>query len=350
MIKGSQNSESTFSLKVGVDLLKPIFVNPSLIKLQEIYPTKTNDPIYCHDSRQDKEGNTFPQVDIVVYFTDSSGQIVNKFFSIVKKYRLDKNGIKYQWRNDAGNTTWAKSIEDIEIMSQTAAKDGARKMYRNFLAKNPAKCYEGEAALLDFLQKVNNLNPQAPECEVSINLKKIFNGDFREIEADIMAGKDLGVVGVLEVNTKIIPASANEETGEIIPESFKEYQSVYSTFLPGNYLSLFDPNVYSNNSFGKSQVEKFKNDIVGDFGSKNFIGNKKAIFKLEEKIITKEDYLKLIDKTKVKITHINTPLSLVHNYDSLNNPAINGNTNTPSDPVDQSNDHVPDPEGFELPF
>lgn len=283
MIKGNQREQTEFTKQIGIAEFNLVDVSPDLARLKEIYPNSTSDkePNYCVE-KTDEHG-TYTIANVVLYIKDQKGMTSKTNILLTSRQKISKEETdqtgnitkksKYQYINNVGNTVWAESEDQLKALGTVSnPKEGYRTYVQNFLKKPYRIALQGEELLYDFAQKLTRLDTRDPEAELVFNTKKIFAGDFRELQKDLVnkSFETNTVVSTYEIVSKRIDAHEDEVSHDLIPESWKHYQSVYNRFLPGSYIKSFEPNKTSYPKYVQAWVDQ----LTGANGSKNFFAKK----------------------------------------------------------------------------
>ena len=289
-IKGKTRPDSVgFEKKIGIAEFRLVAINPTLEEIKKFYPNNTSEkePNYVFEKADDEGSYTI--ANIVLYLKDQD-DVINKTNILTNsRFWKSKEG-KYQFINSVGNTLWAKDEEDIKVMlNSSSISDGYKTYIASFIKRPYRKALNGEGDLYDFLQKFTKLDTRDPEAELIYNTKKWFNGDFSELQKDLItpAFKDNTIVSIYEITSKKVEAHPDESTGEILPESWKFYQGIYNKFLPGSYISSFAP----GKKYSK-YVQSWVDQLTGANGSKNFFAkrvNDKYVIELAREYVESEN-------------------------------------------------------------
>jgi len=272
-LKGKQQEGISFSKKIGIEQFKLRAINPSLEELKKLYPNYTGEkePVYTMDKSDDKGDYTLSN--IILYLEDSEGIINKTNILLSTRIATSKEG-KTQYVNTVGQTVWATSKEDVKSMvSNPNLSDGYKSYIQSFLKRDYREAYNGEEQLLDFILKYSRIDTRDPEAELIFNMKKLFAGDYRELQKELLIPSfaDHKVISIYEIVSKKIESSVDENTGEITPESFKHYQGIYNRFLPDTVFYAFDP------TYKKAYptfVQNWYKQLIGQYGSKNYFAKK----------------------------------------------------------------------------
>lgn len=210
MITGKQAERKQFTndLLVGFFEAKVVSICPdkeellTLLNVSEENASKFKDPVYT----EEVDGVDKAYVD--VWLEDvKSKTLFNKRFFLEKRIRKSKDDIKTQYINNIGLTTWTIREEDLPEW---------------FNKRDFRKAYAGEELLYDFLRNwLGNLDMKSPETEIALDNKKLFAGNFKELQNLIDSPLTSTVVAMAEVKSREVDGGLTEK------------QSIYDRFLPG---------------------------------------------------------------------------------------------------------------------
>lgn len=270
-IKGKiSTGASNYSKKIGVSEFKIVAINPTHEQMKELLKFDgINAPKY---SKEDEDGNK--QIVLSFYMqdvNDPDAPSIPYNITITKKDNFSEGTMKYQYINSIGNTSWAKDDADLKYLaSNLNSNEGYRTAMQSFLKRSYRVAKPGEEQLYSFLLKYTNLDIRDVEAELSYDLKKFFNENFKELENDLKSYKENTITLVYTINTKKTAEVVNEETGEVTPASLKEFQGLYSKALPSGWSVYFSKNPGKKSTWVDTQLEKFGNEIRGKYGCKGF--------------------------------------------------------------------------------
>lgn len=270
MVKGKEKIAGTgFGKKIGVSeftVLPMVCLDKE--KLGELlnFP-EINQPIY---EKEDEDGKK--QIVVTLYLKDINDDSVNPFqFTITKKDNFSEKTMKNQYINNIGATSWAKDDNDLKMLaSNLNTNEGYRTAMQSFLKRPYRVAKPGEEQLYSFLLKLYNLDQRDPEAELSYDMKKFFNLNFKELEADLKQFSNHTITANYVINSKKVEEKVDESTGEVTPSSYKEYQGIWKDVLPGGWSDYFKKDHGKINDWVKGQIEKWGNNMRGEYGCKGY--------------------------------------------------------------------------------
>ena len=205
----------------------PVFVkavNPSKDERNKLLNAEIdNEPEYIKEREVD--GTKVRQVIVTFYVKPDVEEevIIPMTFFVDKSYRFNKDKTKVQVIDKYGYSGWATQEE---IKNQTKLKSSTGKDLRIATPYRPA--YNGEIKLIEFIKYYLNIdeaisyingewvpNPKvkAEDCECSLDMDKLFKGDFSEIK---------------EVPTLMPTNKVKVMFGVRTTDEGKQYQAVYT--------------------------------------------------------------------------------------------------------------------------
>lgn len=233
---GKPSEESSFKLYQGVGAFKVIAINPTKKELEDIGRTVNEEPTYI--GKNDKNETT-ARIQVYVRTNPDSSvnngvQITTSFmFNLTKAKRVGSNSGKIQVIDKFGRTAWATQ-SDIDNKAIPVYSNGPANISEGY---RPAAI--GEENLVNFLIAWLNIpsvmeynratgtwsmRKDTEECEVSLDLTKIFNGDFSELQELVKLATEFEVKGAFGVRTT--------DKGQ--------YQAVYTRMFLRNASSNYD--------------------------------------------------------------------------------------------------------------
>lgn len=247
---GKKSEESSFKLFQGICAFKVVAINPTKKECKEILNREVEEePSYI--SKNDKDQET-SRVTFYVQTDDNSsinnGIVMNASFSftLVKAKRVGSQSGKIQIIDKYGRTAWA-TAEEVEKKAIPLYSNGPANISADY---RPA-C-QGEEDLINFMKiwlnipdtrtynRSNNTwveKEDKSDCEVSLDLKKLFAGDYSELQDIVKAASDFLVKGVAGVKST---------------DEGKQYQAIFTRY--------FLRNASSNYQRLEKEVTDFKNN------------------------------------------------------------------------------------------
>lgn len=273
--KEQQNFEKTYYCGVGA--IKVLMFSPNrqqLNRLLNYEPDKEQEELeYVKDDVEVKgadDSSTFhKQVNVDVWVEDLKFKEKFKIrFTITDKVRTSKDGSKTQYVNQLGQTSWVDDVSNLtEFFSKFKLTDKNDKSNVTYIDKEYKEALMGEEQLYNFLAKWLNFSSFEPKNNIFLDRKKLFKGDFSELNSLVGDFEDNSVGACFAVKTK------TEDEGD------KKYQVVSNKFfLPGIYMKGFR-NFARNNFAGIESdkgydLKKFYKDINdAEHGIKDFFIN-----------------------------------------------------------------------------
>jgi hypothetical protein len=210
---GKPSEESSFKLYQGVGAFKVVAINPTKKELEDMGRTVNEEPTYI--GKNDK-GETTARIQVYVVTNPDSSvnngvQITTSFmFNLTRAKRVGSDSGKIQVIDKFGRTAWATQ-EDINNKAIPVYSNGPANISGDY---RPVAI--GEENLVNFLiawlnipsvmeyNRTNNtftMRKDTEECEVSIDLAKIFSGDFSELQEIVKLAKEFEVKGAFGVRT-----------------------------------------------------------------------------------------------------------------------------------------------------
>ena len=248
-IKGTTQSNAEYSKKVGYGEFKVIKFNPTREELNEMLGLEADESKgEIEYTSVDSEG--FAKVTISAWLENvKTKDKFNLRFTLVDKEVVGKNSGKNQYINKVGETGWAMDEEGLQSwFTHFKSKDGkivGDKDYR--------KAVVGEGNLYAFFRSWFNINFWSPDAEIEFDNKKLFGGNFNEL--NLYLNSDITQTIVAMTTVRVVE-------GE---DGIKEYQSVYNgAFLPGKMIKGLRLN--SDNK----QIKKFVETITGEYGCTDY--------------------------------------------------------------------------------
>lgn len=260
---------SVFNKYVGVGNFKVLCFNPTREKLNKILGTEIEDEIeYTKDDNELKIGEGDSVFCKSVYVDAWLEEQVTKSkhkvrFVIYDTPRLTKNGDKYQYINQVGQTSWTDDPDNLpEFFTHFKSTDRAGNT--SFSKKEYRKAFRGEEQFMKFIIAWLELSPFIQKNTIFVeNVDKFWRGDMAEFNALLDNFEDNTVMTLTGIRLK-------DEGGER-----KEYQS-YSqvAFCPGRFFKIFRA-LYAT----KENKEAALEDIARD----------KKMYSLNKFIVDNED-------------------------------------------------------------
>ena len=241
---------------------------------EEIEYVKNTDIKWNKDGEeQETKGVTQVQIDVWMRGKET-GVLAKTSFFIAHFNRLNKDGEKHQYINQVGDTSWTADVTELkEMFTHFTKKDFKTGKVTDRLEKIYRKALIGEEQLYAFLISWMDVNKFNEKNDVFLDNKKLFKGNFSELNSLIEPYSGNTVMVALSVKDKDI--TAEDET-----TTTKRYQVVENRyFCPGKYMRQFRIFDGRNeiNTLKESEdkklysLRKFVNDTTNEeHGIKNF--------------------------------------------------------------------------------
>ena len=257
---------------VGFAELKVVAINPSREELNKLLDKEDEDTDKeIEYLSKDNEGNE--RVRLSVWFEDvKTGNLFPHSILITDKVKLNKDGNKTQYVNTVCTTSWTDEEENLPTWF-TKFTDKNKNVIGD---KGYRTAFDGEEALVTLLRAwFGQLSFFDKDTEVSIDIKKLFAGNFRELQelvGDEATSKHKNAgsyktsfVALLGVKTK--EAKEDDENQED-----KQYQAIYGkSFLPFSFIKYINNGFSFPNEYSTKQWNKFKEEAEGDYGPNFFV-------------------------------------------------------------------------------
>lgn len=283
-VKGT-NIETKTSLLTGVAEVKILAFNPTLDEYARIYGPRESEegqePKEPEYIKTDKEGNPMLLATFIVEAVGGKfeGRKAKIVFPIVEKIDVRDSGNRL-FVNDKGETSYVDMKENLKDFFLNVKKwDNNTKSTYNFRECKVREGYSGEKQFLEFISMFLNFDFTLDlETEIWLDMKKMFNGDFREMKSVVNSFTAQTVLTAWHVKSV-----DDEETGTV-----KQYQNVYRNAFSNtrtrksNLVAVFN-NLHSKGVNWKEWVKvnekdfltrNFRNfitQVTGEYGPDGFI-------------------------------------------------------------------------------
>lgn len=239
-------------LHVGFAESRVIAINPDLEQLAKLgyNVDDKEEPEYL----KDKDGVDTARIDIYFQEVKSGYKFKKAFFlensDVVQKPKEDWTDEqlaaftpKTQYINQVGLTAWALDEKGLhEGFTKFRKKKKGTEEYEVYGDKEFRIAKSGEKDLMGFIREWLDFNYFQAATNIFLDLKKIFNGNFKELQEHVGGELALNTIEILGVRTV-------DKEGDI-----NQYQSVYKASLPGYLMK-----VIRNVKFTEANIEKWKN-------------------------------------------------------------------------------------------
>ena len=244
-----------FKKRVGLFEARVLAINPTAEEYKDILniELKEDSTALEYLSTTD-EGKTKLRIDVWLEDIKSKEKFKLVFF-VEDKIKETRDGMKKQYINSIGTTTWASDPNDLDDW---------------FTSRDYRVAFKGEEHLYNFLRTwLGNLDYRDAETTLQIDWKKLMKGNVKDMKEQV--GGELATTFVAMATIKTV----------IKDDESKEYQSVYNkAFLPAYSLKNFRLIDYNDAKLqsvlrGKKPkelkpVERFVANITGEYGCKEF--------------------------------------------------------------------------------
>jgi hypothetical protein len=220
-------------------------VSPSKEWIENIIGEEIGEPIYTGTTKDVRWSN------LDFYIEDNKENIFKYTIHLKDRERCSKSGV-FQYINCIGDTQWGKEEDLWDSFKQfekvlTWVKDG-KSSDRYFSGAKPGEkdiigekkykiAWDGEEELLHLLRVVDNITPYNPDVNLFLDLNKLFEGDFTELQRAIKNDRDFHFTALAYVN-----------------EQFE--QRIFKKFMPENFIrDVLSENISNYN-------KKAYNDLV----------------------------------------------------------------------------------------
>lgn len=282
---GEKREHLVGDLYVGFAESKVVAINPDLAKLEELgYNTEDKEEVeYC----KEKEGVKTARIDVYFEEVKTGYKFKKAFFledeDVTQKAKDDWSdeqieafNPKTQWVNQVGDSQWVVDEKDLpKRFTHFTKKNKSTEEVEVYGDKEYRVAKRGEADLMSFLKDWLDFNFFSANTNIFLDTKKMFNGNFKELQEQVGGEYALPTVQVLQVRTV-------DKDGEM-----NQYQSVWKESLPG-----YTMKVIRTTKFSEENIQKWKNDkfhktdnpkgrylkkheefainITGEYGSKDY--------------------------------------------------------------------------------
>jgi hypothetical protein len=264
---GKPSEENAFKLFEGIGAFKVIAINPCMKELQEMGRNADAEPVYIG-----KNDNGESTARIQVYIRTNPDAPVNNgiefttsfIFNLTRAKRVGTNSGKIQVIDKFGRTAWATQA-DIDNKTIPVYANGPANISESY---RPAAV--GEENLINFLIAWLNIpsvmeynrttstwsmKKDTEECEVSLDLAKIFEGNFDELKEIVKLATEFEVKGAFGVRTT--------DKGQ--------YQAVYTRMFLRNASSKYDKleqNILDAKNSGAEQTTEYSTIPLHEYNVK----------------------------------------------------------------------------------
>lgn len=281
-MQGDKREVISSELYTGFFEGKVIAISPDKEKLEELGFSPEKEPEYT----KDKDGTDTVRIDFLFKDVKSGHNFRKSFFlensDVCQKAKDDWDEEqladfvpKYQWVNQVGDSTWAADEADLTSRFTKFQKtDKDTKEVEIYGDKEYRIAKVGEADLMKFIRDwQGKFNYFSVNTNILLDLKKLFQGKFGELQSEIGGEFETTTVELAEVRTV-------DKEGEI-----NQYQSLWKESLPGYMMKVIRNTKFTEDNIQKwagekktkdnpdgrwlKRHEQFAVDISGEYGSKN---------------------------------------------------------------------------------
>lgn len=184
MIKGKEETKTTFKLYTGLADVNIISFNPNYETLKEYFggSDKTKQPVYSTEAdiknKEQEVIGSCQKLRLDIWVENKELGIGRFKSSIFLEDRLRPESAStpgnFQWINDVGQTIWMNE-------AHTNISDKQQKMFD--VTRNPRRAHVGEEDLYHFLQRWSRVDQKASDSELKMNTpwSDLVNGDVSEL-------------------------------------------------------------------------------------------------------------------------------------------------------------------------
>lgn len=244
MIEGKikQETELGFSRRIGLAEYTSLGVNLSYPELKAAgFYVKDEDLEKEREFVKDKEGVNQVQIEFALKEVKPSGASQRRVtFYIEDKDEVSKNSGAFQWINDKGQCSYADTIDNLQVWFTGTDNN-----------LNPRKAKAGEELFMEFMRNLMLIDFKSGGT-IKYDLKKMFNGNFKEIKDDLKSD----YAGSIIINGTIKLKDITGDDGEV---ETREYESFYNrAFAPGK-----DRNLLNNKKkWSDEDIQKIKDKMA----------------------------------------------------------------------------------------
>lgn len=179
MIQGEKREEVVYVEQrkyVGFFQGKVVGINPTPQEFEKIHGYTPKEDSKLFNYLGEKDGVPFLRIDFwiqdLVKRTDVQGNphypIFKLTFFLRDELRVSKDGVKNQYINNIGDTSWASSEDELVDW---------------FKDREPRQAHEGEEEFYYYLRRwISNINWKSEDSRLMLNWKKLMKGDVDELK------------------------------------------------------------------------------------------------------------------------------------------------------------------------
>lgn len=269
----TEGTGSSYTKSYGLAAYEILGVNLSNKELKELgFYVKDEELDQDREFVKERDGVATVMLEFVAKSVGSNSKLRKFAFYLENKNARnseEKERALYKFINDQGKTAWSTTPATYTALSPQYAHyfTGADDDF------NPRPAKRGEEEFMLFMRNCMAINYKEGGT-ISYNVKKLFNGNFKELQADL----ETDFLSTILVATTI----KVKET----EDGIKEYESFYPyAFAPGSYYKA----VASKGEFTQNDINAIHEKIANN---KAKVGKKQWVTPLEELIakMTDENY------------------------------------------------------------
>lgn len=198
---------------------------------------------------KDRDGNDRVKLTFWMW-SDTVKKYFPQTITLVKKNKKSIDGTKEQYVNSVCFTCWTDVLENLPVWFTDFQKKG-----KTVGKKDIRKAYVGEEDLVNLMRNWVNAVWTDPKTYVMVDVDKLFNGDFSELQNLLDQAITNKFVSLLGVKTDSSDIS-------------KQYQYVYNgSYLPYSMWEGINNDLMFKNEYTRSLWEKFDNKVNnGQYG------------------------------------------------------------------------------------
>lgn len=260
-MQGSKREVQDKKLYVGWAESKVVAVNPTQEEFEKMGMDVEEEPVY----QKEKDGETLTWVDFWMEELKTGLKYKRTFFvqdvpaKTTNKEEKPNFVEKTQYVNQIGDSFWAANKKDLsESFTKFRKKKGkSGDEYETYGDKTIRIAKKGEGDLMNFIKMwMGGCNFRDVNTNILLDMKKIFNGNFKEIKEQVG-----GEFTVIEKNGREYPSTIADvlEVKTVVAEDgAKEYQSVWRRPVAGWLMKSI-----RNTKFTRENIQKWKKEAKG---------------------------------------------------------------------------------------
>ncbi len=261
VIKGTVQERTEYAKKIGWFVGKVLAINPTKEELNVMLGIEDkDDDKEIEYLKVDEEGRD--RAIVTVWLEDlKTGWKQPVRFTLTNKDVISQTSGKTQYINSVGDTNYAHAEEELDEWFKVFTDFKTKAVLGD---KSWRKAVAGEENLYKFIRSWTSINPFKPDAELIFSTKKLFAGDFSELQ-EIMGSefdKDVIASGTIRNVEKQIEGTEEKE--------MVQYQSIFTrAFLPASWAKTLRLGSSKPSSLLTKWKEAFLGDKDGQYGCKD---------------------------------------------------------------------------------